>query len=204
MARKLSPTMSLQEFSNGYWYVDELKDLASQIGISGATRLRKDELEKAIQTYLRSGKTVAPAGRALKKAGTKDLERGLALNLPIRHYTSNRITKDFVVNEAKKLDPHIRVKSGVWYRLNRWRESQLIDGKQLTYGDLVRQFIALNGVERFPRIPHGRYINFVADFLAHEKNASRTNAIAAWKKLKAMNVPKTYDSWRHARNAKAL
>jgi hypothetical protein len=48
MAGRLSATMTLREFENGYWYLDDLKDFASQIGIPAATRLRKDELERAI------------------------------------------------------------------------------------------------------------------------------------------------------------
>jgi hypothetical protein len=35
--------------------------------------------------------------------------------------------------------------------------------------DFVRQYIALNKVERFEKVPHGRYINFVAEFLAADK-----------------------------------
>jgi hypothetical protein len=52
--------------------------------------------------------------------------------------------------------PGVREKSGVWYRLNRWREEQTTSGKHPTYGDLVRQYIALNKMKRFEKIPHGR------------------------------------------------
>ena len=70
---------------------------------------------------------------------------------------------------------------------------------QLLYGDLVRQYIVLNKMERFDRIPHGRYINFVAEFLAAEKGATRAQAIAAWRKLKRLDVSKDYASWVKAR-----
>ena len=95
--------------------------------------------------------------------------------------------------------PDVREKPGVWYRLNRWREEQIIGGRHLTYGDLIRQYVALNGMPRFERVPHGRYINFFADFLAAERGATRAEAIAAWKELKALDVPKTYASWVRAR-----
>jgi hypothetical protein len=39
----------------------------------------------------------------------------------------------------------------------------------MTLRDFVRQYIALNKVERFEKVPHGRYINFVAEFLAADK-----------------------------------
>src|SRR6185295_8919944 len=97
MASRLSPTMTLREFENGYWYLDDLKDFAIQIGIPEASRLRKDELERGVVTFLRTGTAKLPTKRALHKRGAKDLERGLSLNLRIAHYTSNRETKDFII-----------------------------------------------------------------------------------------------------------
>src|SRR5439155_4023649 len=174
------------EFENGYWYLDDLRDFASQIGIPETTRLRKDEIERAIVGFLRTGTVNLPTKRALRKTGAKDLERGLSLKLRIEHYTSNRETKDFIVREARKAAPEVREKSGVWYRLNRWREEQITNGNRPTYGDLVKQYVALNRMERFDKVPHGRYINFVAEFLA-SKSGTRSDAIAAWAQLKTMD-----------------
>lgn len=199
MAGRLSPTMTLREFENGYWYLYDLREFAIQIGIPEAKRLRKDEIESAIVNFLRTGTLSLPTKRALRKTGMKDLERGLSLNLRIEHYTSNRETKDFLVREARKLAPDVREKPGVWYRLNRWREEQITNGSRPTYGDLVRQYVALNRLERFDKVPHGRYINFVAEFLAAEKNGKRSDAIAAWAELKTMDIPKNYASWVKAR-----
>jgi|SRR5262245_12077133 len=191
--------MTLREFENGYWYLDELKEFGSQIGIPAARKLRKDELERAIISFLRTGKSKLPTKRALRKKGVKDLERGLKLNLRIEHYTSNRETKDFIVQQAKKFAPEVHAKSGVWYRLNRWREEQIVNGNHPTYGDLVQQYIALNKVEAFAKIPQDRYINFVAEFLANEKGATRADALSAWAELKTMDVPKNYASWLKTR-----
>jgi SAP domain-containing new25 len=199
MANTLSPTMTLRAFENGYWYLDQLKDFAERIGIPAAKRLRKDELETAIVAFLRTGHAVLPTKRSLRKTGVKDIERGLSLTLRIEHYTSNRATKDFIVEQARLIAPEVREKSGVWYRLNRWREAQITSGKHPTYGGLVRQFVALNRTPRFEKIPHGRYINFVAAFLAAEKGATRTEAIAAWTEVKKLDVPKDYASWVKAR-----
>ena len=77
MANALSPTMTVREFEHGYWYREQLKDFAQRIGIPAATKLRKDELEKAILVFLRTGKSVLPMKRALHRTGTKDFERGL-------------------------------------------------------------------------------------------------------------------------------
>ena len=199
MEGTLSSTMTLREFENGYWYLDDLKDFADRIGIPAAKRLRKDELERAIVVFLRTGKAASPTKRSLRKTGPKDVERGLRLGLRIEHYTSNRETKDFIVEQARRAAPEVREKSGVWYRLNRWREGEITSGKRPTYGDLVMQYVALNKTERFEKVPHGRYINFVAEFLATEKDATRAEAIAAWAALKELDVPKSYASWVKAR-----
>jgi hypothetical protein len=199
MANALSPTMTLREFENGYWYLDQVKSFAERIGIPAAKRLRKDELEKAIVAFLRTGQAALPTKRSLRKTGAKDGERGLNLKLRIENYTDNHETKDFIIEQARLMAPDVRKKSGVWYRLNRWREEQITSGAQPTYGDLVRQYIVLNKMQRFERVPIGCYINFVADFLAADKKATRAEAIAAWTELKELDVPKDYVSWVQAR-----
>jgi hypothetical protein len=191
--------MTLREFENGYWYLDQLKDFAERVGIPGAKKLRKDELERAIGAFLRTGTAALPTKRSLRRTGVKDVERGLSLKLRIENYTSNRETKDFIIEQAHLMAPDVREKSGVWYRLNRWREDQITGGKHPTYGDLVRQYIVLNEMPRFERVPHGRYINFVAEFLAANKGVTRAEAVAAWTELKDLDVPKSYASWVKAR-----
>jgi hypothetical protein len=197
--KTLARKMTLREFQNGYWYLDELKEFARSVGIPAAMKLRKDELETAIVTFLRTGKAQLPTKRALRKSGSKDLERGLSPGLRIESYTSNRETKNFIVEQARLMAPEVHEKSGVWYRLNRWREAQMTSGKHPTYGDLVRQYVALNTLKRFESIPHGRYINFVAEFLAAQKGATRAQAIAAWAELKELDAPKNYTSWVRTR-----
>ena len=198
MANALSPKMTVRDFRNGYWYLDQLKAFAESIRIPAAKKLRKDELERAIEAFLRTGKVALPTKRSLRKTGPKDVDRGLDLKLRIANYTSNRETKAFIARHARVMAPELREKSGVWYRLNRWREEQVMLGNRPTYGDLVRHYIALNKMPRFGRVPHGRYINFVADFLAAENGATRADAIAAWNELKTLDVPKNYPSWAKA------
>ena len=191
--------MTLREFENGYWYLDQLKQFAERIGVPAAKKLRKDEIETAIVIFLRTGKAALPTKRSLRKTGVKDVERGLHLKLRIENYTSNRETKDFIVEQARMMAPDVREKSGVWYRLNRWREEQITRGEHPTYGDLVQRYVALNKMQRFDRIPYRCYINFVADFLEADARATRAEAIAAWAELKKLDVPKDYASWVKAR-----
>jgi hypothetical protein len=194
--------MTLAQFENGYWYATELKKFAETIGIKSASKLRKDELEKAIKLFLRTGRVKTSTKRSFSAAGTKDVDRGLSLDLAVVAYTNDQETKNFLEREAQKLAPGLKRKSGVRYRLNRWREKQLIKGVRLTYEGLVKEYVRLNQTTgRFAHIPHGRYINFVSDFLAAENDATREQAIKAWKKLKSMDVPKNYRSWVKSRSS---
>jgi hypothetical protein len=188
--------MTLAQFENGYWYATELKKFAETIGIPYANRLRKDELEQAITFFIRTGKIKSSSRRSFSASGGKDVERGLSLDLPVVVYTNDKETKNFLEREAQKLAPGFKRKSGARYRLNRWREEQLLKGVKLTYEGLVKEYVRLNQTrEPFAQIPQDRYINFMSDFLAAEKGATREQAIRAWKKLKTLDVPKNYRSW---------
>src|SRR5436190_11609420 len=79
MAKALSPMMTLRDFENGYWYLDQSKNFAERITIPGAKKLRKDELERAIVAFLRTGNAALPTKCSLRKTGVKDVERGLNL-----------------------------------------------------------------------------------------------------------------------------
>jgi hypothetical protein len=195
----LKRNITEKEFDNGYWYADEIKRFAKQLNIPDYSRLRKDELEQLIKHFLRTGQVKRSERKNVVKKGIKDLDRGLTMSLQILHYTSNKETKNFIKVEAVKLVPALKPKSGVWYRLNRWRDEQITKGKRITYGDLVKQFVKLNQAkEKFEKVTVGRYINFLADFLANEKGSTRKQAIKEWKKLKAMDIEKNYRSWKQA------
>ena len=200
----LSKLMTEEQFDNGYWYAVEIKAFADEIGIPLASRLRKDELEKLIKHFLRTGKVSSPSRKTLTKSGVRDIEKGLNLKLAVVSYTSNKKTKDFIVREALKIAPNLKRKSGARYRLNRWREEQIDKGIKITYEDLVRQYVKLNQLEgSFPQAPSGRYINFVSDFLAGEKNSTREQAVNAWGQLKTLDIPKNYRAWKKYRQPKS-
>jgi hypothetical protein len=200
----LSKSLTVEQFENGYWYAVEIKAFADEIGIPLAAKLRKDELEKLIKHFLRTGKVKSPTRKNISRSGIRDIEKGLSLKLPIVNYTSNKETKTFIVNEALKIAPYLKRKSGARYRLNRWREDQIDKGIKITYADLVKQYVKLNQLEgSFPQGASGRYINFMSDFLRGEKNATRAHAIRAWKQLKKLNVPKTYRDWKKHRQTKS-
>ena len=201
---KLTKRITEEEFDNGYWYADEIKAFAKEIGIPNSNKLRKDELEQLIKHYIRTGQVKSSNRKNVVKSGTKDLDNGLTTSLPLINYTSNKQTKHFIKTEAQKLEPKLKVKSGVWYRLNRWRDEQTMKGNKITYGDLVKQFIELNQTDgKFEKAAVGRYINFLSDFLANEKEATRQQAIDEWKRLKKLDIEKDYKSWKRYKTNKS-
>jgi len=199
---KLTTNITETEFDNGYWYAAEIKAFAKEIGIKNSSKLRKDELEQLIKHYIRTGKVKNSDRKNVLKSGTKDLEIGLTTSLLIFNYTSNKQTMNFIKTEADKLLPGLKIKSGAWYRLNRWRDEQITKGKRITYGDLINQFIKINQTDgKFEKVAVGRYINFLSDFLANEKSATRQQAINEWETLKTLNIEKSYKSWKqHKKN----
>ena len=66
--KALAPTMTVRAFENGYWYLDQLKIFAATIGIPAAKKLRKDELERAIVAFLRTGRAVLPPAVKLQSS----------------------------------------------------------------------------------------------------------------------------------------
>lgn len=188
--------MTEQQFDDGYWYADELKAFAKCVEIPHASGMRKDQLEKALKSFLRAG-AVQTHEPVPAKTGVKDFVLGLRPDLPIVSYTSNQVTKAFILNEARKSDPCFRPKSGTRYLLNRWREEQIALGMKLTYGNLVQHALKLNQEKIGPlRMEHGRYINFISDFLAANPGVGHRAAVAAWAEIKDVSGPKTYDAWR--------
>jgi SAP domain-containing protein len=195
--------MTVRQFDHGYWYATELKHFAKGLGIPSASRLRKDELERAIRMFLKTGTIAQSPNRKLSAPRERDVARGLHLDLLVVSYSNDGETKEFLEQEARKLVPGFKRRSGVRYRLNRWREAQILSGVKLTYGDLVKEYVRLNqSTERFAQVPHVRYINFMSDFLAAETGATKQQAIKAWSILKSMDVPKTYSAWVRARSRK--
>ena len=195
--------MTVAQFDNGYWYVTELKSFAKSIGIPFTNRLRKDELEDRIKRFLKTGKVNVTEKRVSSSVKTKDVALGLSLDLAVTTYTNDKETKTFLETEAQRMVPGLKRKSGARYRLNRWREEQIIKGIKITYGDVVREYVRLNQVEgRFAQIPLDRYINFLSDFLGAEKGSTRKQAMQAWKKLKTLDLPKNYGAWKEFQSGK--
>jgi hypothetical protein len=190
--------MTVRQFDTGYWYATDLKRFAHAIGIPSAARLRKDQLEAAVRHVLRTGR-IPSAPHAAAPAAPRDVDLGLRLGRRVVRYTNDAETKAFLEREAAKLSPAYRRRSGARYRLNRWRDAQLAAGRRITYRDLITEYVRLSAPgDTYARVPHVRYINFLADFLAREPRATRAAAVRAWHAVKRMDCEKTYAAWRRA------
>jgi hypothetical protein len=192
-SKNLHHIKTVAEFEAGYWYASELKQFVKEIGVPGSSRLRKDQLEGIIKSYIEGG-------TLFKKRESKGLKYqkadSLALDQKIENYVSNKKTKSFIMTEAQNICPNLPKKSGVWYWTNRWREEQFEKNKKITYLQLIQYFVKLSTQEgRLPQIPSARFNNFITDFLAASEG-NREEAKIAWEKLKSLDIPKTYTTWK--------
>src|SRR5688500_95628 len=112
---KLTENITVEQFENGYWYAEEIKAFAKKIGIRNTTRLRKDQLEDLIKAFIRTGKIPSSTKKPAPPTLVKDHELGLKPALPIINYTSNKVTKQFIESEARKIRPNLKKKSGARY-----------------------------------------------------------------------------------------
>ena len=185
--------MTIQEFENKYWYMSELKALAKSLKIPVDSKIRKDQLEKMIIQFLETG-TVNKKNSYRSKSRNRDI---LNSHTYVENFSNKKETWEFIHSEMDKRIPGLKPKSGAKYWLNRWIEDKLSHGEKITYNDVICEYIRLNKTEgKLPQIPSCKFNNFISDYLANEKNATREDALDAWNKLKAMKVKKDYITWK--------
>ena len=185
--------MTIKEFENRYWYMTELKALAKSFAIPFASKIRKDQLEQMIIQFLKTG-TVNKKHKFRSTSRNKDI---LNNNSYVENFSNKKETWEFIHSEMDSRVPGLKPKSGAKYWLNRWIENQLSNGEKITYNDVVCEYIRLNKAEgKLPQIPSCKFNNFVSDYLANEKNATREKALEAWNELKDMKAKKDYITWK--------
>ncbi len=192
---KLRPSMSVEEFEDGYFYAAELKGFARQLGIPVGRR-HKLELEALIRDFLRTG--IVPSAESVPHRRSGEKRDKLAPESIVRNYVDDMRTKNFLRDLIHVRAPSLKDKSGQWYWLNDWRRKQLQSAKRITYADLANRLLELARTEgRLPRIPSARFNNFITDFRADpvNKRKSRAEAVAAWECIKSVPGPKTYQAY---------
>ncbi len=193
----LTKGISVEEFDSAYFYADDLKQFAREIGIV-VGNFRKLELEDQIREYLQTGRVSERRSVPNRRTGAPRDE--LAADRPVQNYVDDKSTKTFLLDLVAMKDPDVRPKSGQWYWLNDWRRSQLASGTRITYGDLARRLLELMRTKgRLPQIPSARMNNFITDFLQDpiNRNVPRKDILREWERLKAHPGPKTYAEYRN-------
>ena len=185
--------MTIKEFENKYWYMSELKVLAKSLQIPFNSKIRKDQLEVLIIQFLET-ETVNQKNSFRSKSRNRDILNNSSY---VENFSNKKETWEFINSEMDKRVPALKPKSGVKYWLNRWIENKLSHGEKITYNDVVCEYIRLNKTEgKLPQIPSCKFNNFISDYLANEKNATREDTLEAWNKLKSMKVKKDYITWK--------
>ncbi|MBC6714233.1 SAP domain-containing protein [Treponema sp. Marseille-Q3903] len=185
--------MTIKEFENKYWYMSELKALAKSLGIPFDSKTRKDQLEEMIIHFLETG-TVNKKNSYRSKSRHRDI---LNNHSYVEDFSNTKETWEFIYSEMDKRVPELKPKLGAKYWLNRWIENKLSHGEKITYDDIVREYIRLNETQgKLPQIPSCKFNNFISEYLANEKNATRGDALDSWNKLKDMKVKKDYITWK--------
>ena len=189
--------MTIKEFENKYWYMSELKALAKSLEIPCDSKIRKDQLEVLIMQFLETG-TVNQKNSFRSKSRNRDI---LDNSSYVENFSNKKETWEFINSEMDKRVPGLKQKSGAKYWLNRWIENKLSNGEKITYDDVVCEYIHLNKTEeKLPQIPSCKFNNFISDYLANEKRATREDALEAWNKLKSMKAKKDYITWKNYKN----
>ena len=185
--------MTIQEFENKYWYMNELKVLAKSLGISFDSKTRKDQLEQMIIQFLETGTVNKKHGSRSKNWNIDTLDNSSY----VENFSNKKETWEFIHSEMNSRVPGLKPKSGAKYWLNRWIENKLSHCEKITYNDVICEYIRLNKTEgKLPQIPSCKFNNFISDYLANEKNATREEALEAWNKLKDMKAQKDYITWK--------
>ena len=185
--------MTIKEFENKYWYMSELKALAKSLEIPFDSRTRKDQLEDMIIQFLEIGTVNKKNSFRIKNRNIDILNN----HSYVKNFRNKKETWEFINSEMDKRVPGLKPKSGAKYWLNRWIENKLSNGEKITYNDVIGEYIRLNKTEeKLPQIPSCKFNNFISDYLANEKNATRKDALEAWTMLKDMKVKKDYITWK--------
>ena len=189
--------MTIEEFENTYWYMSELKALAKSLKIPVDSKIRKDQLEALIIQFLKTG-TANKKNSYRSKSRNRDI---LNNHTYVENFSNKKETWAFIHSEMDKRVRGLKPKSGAKYWLNRWIENKLSHGEKITYDDVICEYTRLNQIEgRLPQIPSCKFNNFISNYLANEKNATREEALAAWNKLKDMKAKKDYITWKKINN----
>jgi hypothetical protein len=193
----LTPEISIHDFRNFYWYLDELAKFCRQLGLP--TSGQKLDLVARIEMYLTTG-TIDKKNQPKKSEKSKTKGKGpITLDSVVTNdYRCNDETRAFfksVIGDHFHFTAHLQK----FRRENKHRT--------LTYGDLAREWAAeyerRKDKNYKPKIEKTwEYNQFVRDYMAdRERNAGKSmrDAAKAWNLVRTHQGPHTYEEYKKLR-----
>jgi hypothetical protein len=183
--------MNLTTLENHYWLKVELIAFckANQLPTLGS----KVELIQRIKVFMTTGRKAQ--FKKNRSTVLRDSLQEISVNTLVNHYKNDAATRQFFVKQVGKhfhFDAYLRQFTN---------KNNITPG--LTYGDLVQGWLkeASKRKEATYQSTIGsqfEYNQFTRDFFANERGKSRSDAIQAWKVLKALPGKKTYANYKVA------
>lgn len=178
---------SLPELENYYWLKSELIRFCSQHDLP--TSGSKELLTERIRGYF-NGDRVSVVTRS-QRMQHRDSDKTITDTTPVKHYKNDAATRHYFMS---RIGPHFKFNS---YLRQFSKPEQITLG--LTYGDLVVGYLEHEQQKQQHQqaIPKQfEYNQFIRDYFQQCREASLTDAIAAWNAVKAQPGPNTYDFYR--------
>ncbi|HEX4044430.1 MAG TPA: DUF6434 domain-containing protein [Gammaproteobacteria bacterium] len=186
---KLTQSISLDTFKNHYWLKVELIAFCKDNDLSATGS--KQEIIHRIEIFITTGRKIKPAPNS--SPGTRDSLQPITFDTPVVNYKNDAATRQFFV---ERIGQHFRFDAFLRQFSNK---SNITKG--LTYGDLVNGWLAEESKRNTPLYKSNiseqfEYNQFTRDFFANEKEKSRSDAINAWKLIKAVPGARTYANYK--------
>jgi hypothetical protein len=186
---KLTQSISPDVFKNHYWLKVELIVFCKDNDLSTAGS--KQEITHRIETFITTGRKIKPTPNS--SANNRDSLQPITFDTPVVNYKNDATTRQFFVEH---IGQHFRFDTFLRQFTNKNNIT-----KGLTYGDLINGWLAEELKRNAPHYKSNigeqfEYNQFTRDFFANEKEKSRSDAISAWKLMKATPGAKTYAHYK--------
>ncbi len=170
--------ITLDNLHSHYWLKVELQNFCRQKSIT--SQGAKTELVKCIEAFLKTGDKIQPKQQ---RSSVRDSDALITLTTRVINYKNDLITRNFfksIIGKRFHFTAHV----------NAYREAKLAAGEKLTYGDLVKEWLAEEARRKTPNyqsmIPRScEYNQFSRNFYAKNIDGKHSDMVKAWHKEKA-------------------
>lgn len=188
MTDKPTEITSPDDLKYYYWMKSDLMMFCKKQGLS--TRGAKSDLMERIRVYLSTGHRIEYKPK--RKQGESDSLKCITRDTPVKNYKNDAETRRFFVKHIGK-----KFKFNAYLRQFTNPANVL---PNMTYGDLIEGWASFENSRKNsnePVIsPQFEYNKFIKDFFSHEKGATLSNAISAWKILISKKGSRTYEKFK--------